>query len=778
MLFLAVAPLLFNTVLSSLLHGHPLPAPTSRSIIAKRDDAAIPTISLGDMQKYMFENGAGYPDVTTPNAREVNIGPDGFHDTIPQEGLTFGLGPEITAEMKKIVEENCKDNKNLQVCIEKVHDTLTNTQLNTHSKRFLLLTAGAVAVAVPWIIAAIIVVSKIALTWALADGETGKLHLPHEDNGPLAQIETLGDDVDYVAFSTGEGDNANVVANVTITPTPAPMPNPDQSVSLEEVTADGDGHKKGSILMHIPEDLDRNLRDRLRVLGVQQIRDLCAKDREAHAITRRSKIDPRAPPPVSEECRTGVRNLARSSMFAMDDEMAMQMVPANPNNPANLETHPDGAAVPNLDIDGLNAAIEMARQYQQRRGANNLPGANSFYRGLIVASLVLRYVQEVALVMKEVDELLTLVEWGVEQIKKVTSKDALCPSDLVCFDTGCKGYVERKDILHPDDDPEIEQTGSCTLKSNKGCECEILTQPYVRPMSDTTYFDNLQQFMEAIDDSISHPTCSTDDSINFDTARMNEAIDGACKNHDELRRRKRHGAALSARDTFAYYNTDKDNLRWHLTWDDAGGQCSLKCKDVFNQMLYYEKCRWWGAAAKKGSVPTECGLASYDVEYVQAPSPPPPAPSDSPQLPDNWSQYLIIIEHEISGPGNWKLDWTLFADPWGVNAKVEGPAGYMDIGATSMEIHINVDDADNHEKAKIRFTIADRFNPSEKKDAPWYAGPYGDMGEAYFGLNWCGIAEKDSDWHDDNGVWKRKVRCGFAKDFGLVFKTGGISWRL
>lgn len=177
-------------------------------------------------------------------------------------------------------------------------------------------------------------------------------------------------------------------------------------------------------------------------------------------------------------------------------------------------------------------------------------------------------------------------------------------------------------------------------------------------------------------------------------------------------------------------------------------------------------------------MPTECGLASYEVDYVPPPPPPPPPPpSDVPQLPENWSQYLIVLDHEISGPGNWKLTWELFADPWGVNAKVEGPATYMDVGATSMKIHISVDDADAHEKSKIRFIIADRFKPAEERDAPWYAGPNGDMGKAYFGLNWCGIAEKNSDWHEEDGTWKRKVRCAFSRDFALVFKTGGFSWR-
>jgi hypothetical protein len=160
-------------------------------------------------------------------------------------------------------------------------------------------------------------------------------------------------------------------------------------------------------------------------------------------------------------------------------------------------------------------------------------------------------------------------------------------------------------------------------------------------------------------------------------------------------------------------------------------------------------------------------MASYEVDYV-------PPPSNEPPLPENWAQYMIILDHEIHGPGDWKLTWELFADPWGVKTRVEGPASYFDVGATSMDIHINVDDADNKDKAKIRFTIANRFNPSEKGDAPWYAGPNGDMGKSFWVINFCLIAEKDLDWHDDNGTWKRKVQCVFSKDFANVFKIGGL----
>lgn len=56
MLTLTLAPLFFDTVVGSFLHVRELstsPAENSRSDIAKRD-SAIPTIYLGDLQKFIF----------------------------------------------------------------------------------------------------------------------------------------------------------------------------------------------------------------------------------------------------------------------------------------------------------------------------------------------------------------------------------------------------------------------------------------------------------------------------------------------------------------------------------------------------------------------------------------------------------------------------------------------------------------------------------------------------------------------------------------------------
>lgn len=86
-------------------------------------------------------------------------------------------------------------------------------------------------------------------------------------------------------------------------------------------------------------------------------------------------------------------------------------------------------------------------------------------------------------------------------------------------------------------------------ESNKFCSCEELPLPYERRIWGEDYFKELQQFVQDIEDSIAHPTCSTDDSLSFDTPRFDEVIAGTCQKHDELRRAKRRGAAFAKRDT-------------------------------------------------------------------------------------------------------------------------------------------------------------------------------------------------------------------------------------
>jgi hypothetical protein len=166
---------------------------------------------------------AGQPDIPTLGKKDVKIAPEGFHDIMPEEGITIGFGEGIAEEVRKIVEEKCNDGKDFQGCIGAVHEAITKTDLNTHTKRFVLLTAGTVALAMPWL-AVIVVVAAIGISLWAGSNTPAKVHLPHEDDGPLAQIQTLGDDVSEITFAMGDKDEAEVVATVTITPTPAPAP--------------------------------------------------------------------------------------------------------------------------------------------------------------------------------------------------------------------------------------------------------------------------------------------------------------------------------------------------------------------------------------------------------------------------------------------------------------------------------------------------------------------------------------------------------------------------
>lgn len=176
-----------------------------------------------DLCTQLIPSKANDPDVPNVGKREVNIAPEGFHDEIPENGITIGLGEEISHDVRKIVEENCKDSKNLHICIEKVHQTLSETHLNTHTKRFILLTAGTVALILQWAVTAVITLGAVGGALAIDSYKQSKVHLTYEDVAPIAQLDDIGD-ASEIAFATGSGDDIRIVATVTVTPTPTPTP--------------------------------------------------------------------------------------------------------------------------------------------------------------------------------------------------------------------------------------------------------------------------------------------------------------------------------------------------------------------------------------------------------------------------------------------------------------------------------------------------------------------------------------------------------------------------
>jgi hypothetical protein len=123
--------------------------------------------------------------------------------------------------------------------------------------------------------------------------------------------------------------------------------------------------------------------------------------------------------------------------------------------------------------------------------------------------------------------------------------------------------------------------------------------------------------------------------------------------------------------------------------------------------------------------------------------------------------YELIIDQGIKGDDS-QIWWELFWDPDHGRAKVDGRSSSLEIGSTQgFVMRMTVDYPTSKEESKIRFTLTNRKDPSQKKETPWYVG--NDKGWGTRGMfHYCGISEK---WHNDKGTWRRKIQCRFGPSF-------------
>lgn len=162
-------------------------------------------------------------EIPEPEKGDVIINPPGFHETMPDDGLIVAFGEDIAGDIAAIVADKCKDEENLQGCVEEIVHLLRGSNLSAHQKRFLpLLAYGTAVVAVRLAaFAAVVAVISIGIAHVTSKNSQAKVQFHGVEDGALDQIHAITD-ASVVAIATGV-DNV-VVATVTVTPTPTPTP--------------------------------------------------------------------------------------------------------------------------------------------------------------------------------------------------------------------------------------------------------------------------------------------------------------------------------------------------------------------------------------------------------------------------------------------------------------------------------------------------------------------------------------------------------------------------
>ncbi|KAF2675792.1 hypothetical protein K458DRAFT_352760 [Lentithecium fluviatile CBS 122367] len=549
-----------------------------------------------------------YEGEDTVEKRSVAIFPTGVIKELPEDGIHVVFGPEMQSEMGKVIEDKCGDSSKMDACQKELSNLLQDSDLRQHTKRFLgVIAAYTVAEILNGVIAAVVgalggLAIGAGINAAVAPPSVNFEDL--SDNGVLGQINDLAGE-STIAIATGT-DN-KIMATLTITNTVAtPTHAPEESLTVEEVTEDNGDDKKGDILIHIPEKTAQRALDYMGMWGLDHVKEAC----KGSAQTRRSplRLSKRVPPTLSEECEQMLRDLSGATLEATNDVL-QQLIPADPNNPMNPANHPEGAAVPNVGVNGVLTVVALVRQ---AFGNENLePGRLDEF--LMHAAIVTEIVLAAALNAQVIEQQILTIRLAAEWISRVFTKDVACKKDLICVEDNCKGFKQVGPVFPIFQGKKIFQTGVCTEKENKGCLCTEVEEPYVHTIEEG-YFEALWEWRQELLKPGPQVNCDSGNKIDLDTKDFEDNIGSACQNHDELKRLKSRAPGM-----WDWSNVDQNSLQWAFNWNDQGGQCEMKCEEMFEIFEDDENCVWNGGMSKSGFIATDCGVASYSVDKPKPP---------------------------------------------------------------------------------------------------------------------------------------------------------------
>ena len=131
----------------------------------------------------------------------MQVYPTGIYDEFPKEGIIMAFGPDLRKQIKDTMVQSCKD-KPREECRNALNPLLQKTDITTHTKRFIAISAillGELLIA-------------IAAETLIIFGEGIYLHntaeVPKEikfDRGNLAQIQSIAGAHTFAAVTGATG---------------------------------------------------------------------------------------------------------------------------------------------------------------------------------------------------------------------------------------------------------------------------------------------------------------------------------------------------------------------------------------------------------------------------------------------------------------------------------------------------------------------------------------------------------------------------------------------
>ncbi|KAJ4377484.1 hypothetical protein N0V83_000309 [Neocucurbitaria cava] len=445
-----VAPLAFTTTSTP---------PLTTVAIERRDDASpLPTYTFGSGSEY-FPKRVANPE---PSGTSVQIYPTGIYDEFPKEGITMAFGPELRKQIKDTMLQNCKD-KSREQCRNALNPVLQRTDVTTHTKRFIAISAillGELLIA-------------IAAETLIIFGEGIYLHntadVPKEikfDHGDLDQIQSMAGAHTFAAVTGTSGTPSTITYQPPATTTAADF------ITIETLTADKDGRKAGDVVYRIPENAAARIQDFLGMTGIKDTQEKC----KGQSLKRADNV---------QEC---LRRVQRHGMDLADVgpsnllQLSQRNIPARPG-----PVQPIGFPIPNLAANGVLLLIPVYHVVYEH--APRAPNADQGWDPSILAksAIGLTVAAHAAMFAGQ-----SMLEIWVDKDKLVTNlkeDDLACPKDVICVSDDCKGQEEGKNVG--------AMTPICTIAKNYGCRCDIVTYPDMLELP-SDYMDQQYAWLEEL----------------------------------------------------------------------------------------------------------------------------------------------------------------------------------------------------------------------------------------------------------------------------------------
>jgi hypothetical protein len=358
--------------------------------------------------------------------------PQGFYDDFPKDGVTVVFGPDLKQRIKDAIGNDCQSNPTS--CRERLIPIIQNTDVNTHTKRFVMVTAfvvGEVVMALSYLLAA-----GAGAAWLVTD--VPAVRLSYSD---LAQLHDIGH-TDSVVIDQGEG--TTPTTGTVPTMSEAPTSTGKDLITMETLTADSSEAKKGDIVYHIPADTASRLQDFLAMLGVQSLMESC-KGHDLFKLGQSSRVRRAKRANTIEACLRDLGNLAADYIEGAPQN-ALQLAQQNfPNLPGAGQVVNFPAQ--NAMVDGVQVVVRTYHIVLRHREVAPAPGGalQPFNVPIYVTvSIGLTILVWAVMHAGEVAQYVVLPQGAV--VADLKEDDLSCPKDIRCFDDACGAQGDNENI--------------------------------------------------------------------------------------------------------------------------------------------------------------------------------------------------------------------------------------------------------------------------------------------------------------------------------------------